>query len=102
MFTSPRLPYPVPLKILLEVNQTPYNLWVLTDAYQHGTYLRSEEYIEKMRRQDTSLPQLLSDVKPFRVLTIIHTHANSHAFVEQVENGQHLLWYTEACEQNSK
>ena len=44
------------------------------------------------------MPQSLSDVKPFRVLTVIRTHASSHAFVELAGNGQHLAWYAEACE----
>ena len=56
------------------------------------------KYIEKKGRQYTSLPQSLGHVKPFRLLTIIRTHVSSHAFVELADNGQHLLWYAEACE----
>ena len=43
------------------------------------------------------MPQSLSDVKPFRVLTGIRIHASSHDFVELAHNGQHLR-YAEACE----
>ena len=74
------------LKVLLEVSQIPYNLWVLTEAYQHGVCHSSEEGIEKKRRQHTSLPQPLGDVKPFRVFTIIRTDPGSHAFVEVANN----------------
>ena len=49
-------------------------------------YHSSEEYIGQKRRQHTSLPQPLSDVKPFRVLPVIRTHASSHAFVELADN----------------
>ena len=47
---------------------------------------------------NTSLAQSLNGVKPFTVLTVIRTHASSYAFVELADNGQHLLWYSEACE----
>ena len=36
---------------------------------------------------NTSLAQSLNGVKPFTVLTVIRTHASSHAFVELVHNG---------------
>ena len=42
-------PHPVLLKVLLEVNQIQYNIWVLTEEYQHGVYHSSEEDIEKKR-----------------------------------------------------
>ena len=44
------------------------------------------------------IAQSLRDVKTFRALTVIRAHANSHAFVELDKNGQHRLWYAEACE----
>ena len=55
-YTMPKLPYvhmrAYPrcflLKVLLEVNQIPHNVWVLTEAY-HGVCHSSEEDIEKKR-----------------------------------------------------
>ena len=42
-------PHHVFLTEHLEVNQILYNLWVLTEAYQHGMYHNSEEDIEAKR-----------------------------------------------------
>ena len=49
-FSSRFRAYPrrVLLKVL-EVNQIPYNVWVLTETYHHGVCHSSEEYIEKKR-----------------------------------------------------
>ena len=57
-----------------------------------------ENYIAKERRQYTSLPPSLNDGKSFIVLTVIHTHASSHAFGELANSGQHRLVYAETCE----
>ena len=53
--------------------------------------------LKRRGRQITFLPQSLGDVKPLKLLAVIRTHA-SHGFVELADNGQHLLWYAEACE----
>ena len=82
------------------MNRVPQNVWVLTEAYQDGMYHSGEKYIKKKGRQYTSLPQSLGDVKPFRLLTFIHAHASSHAFVELADNCLHILWYAKACEHN--
>ena len=42
-------PRRVLLKVLLEVNQIPHNVWVLTEAYCHGVCHIGEEDIEKKR-----------------------------------------------------
>ena len=42
-------PHHVLPKVLLEVNQIPYNVWVLTEAYHHGVCHNSEQDIEKKR-----------------------------------------------------
>ena len=47
--------HPVLPEILLEVNQVPKNVWVLTEAYQNGMYHSNEDIENK---------QSLSDVKP--------------------------------------
>ena len=50
------------------MNQIPYNMSGLTEAYNPGVCHSSEEDIE--RSGDSAQP--LSDVKPLRVLTINH------------------------------
>ena len=99
MLAGPSLPQPSLFQGPPQENQIPYNFWALTEAYQHGVYHSSEKYIQK-RSQHTSLTQPLKDVKLLRVLTIIRAHASTHAFVELVKNGYHILWCTETCEHN--
>lgn len=41
-----------------------------------------------------TLPQLLREVKPFRVLAVIRSHKGSHAIVELAENCYNLSWYS--------
>ena len=40
-------PHPVLLKVRLEANQLPHNIWILTEPYQYDVYRSSEGDIEK-------------------------------------------------------